>query len=114
MSYIHELKDWPNFRWNESQLAALLTDIRHRQGRLFGQMEALGFRLRGEANLETLTVDILKSSAIEGEMLDPQQVRSSLARRLGIDVGGTPAASRVGGAVPAIILPKNNRGDHYT
>ena len=94
MSYIHEQSDWPNFRWDESRLTPLLADIRHRQGRLLGHMDALGFRLRGEANLATLTVDIVKSSAIEGEVLDPQQVRSSLARKLGIDVGGTPQVSR--------------------
>ena len=94
MSYIHQQNDWPDFRWDESQLAPLLADIRHRQGRLLGHMDALGFRLRGEANLATLTVDIVKSSAIEGEVLDPQQVRSSLARKLGIDIGGTPQTSR--------------------
>ncbi len=94
MTYIHELKEWPKFHWDEAALAPLLADSRHRQGRLLGNMEALGFRLRSEASLTMLTADIIKSSAIEGEFLEPQQVRSSLAQKLGIDIGGTPPVSR--------------------
>lgn len=115
MPCIHELKDWPQFRWNESLLAPLLVDIRHRQGRLLGHMEALGFSLRGEANLATLTVDIVKSSAIEGEVLDPQQVRSSLARKLGIDIGGAPRASRhVDGVVEMMLDATQKYADPLT
>ena len=94
MPYIHERKEWPNFRWNEAVLSPLLADIRHRQGRLLGHMEALGFRLRVEAHLSTLTIDIVKSSAIEGELLDAQEVRSSLIRQLGMEVGETTPSSR--------------------
>jgi len=94
MLYIHEQREWPNFDWDGAQLAPLLAEVRHRQGRLLGRMEALGFSLRGEAGLTTLTADIVESSAIEGEILDPRQVRSSLARRLGLDVGGAIHASR--------------------
>ncbi len=104
MPYIHEQSDWPNFLWNETQLAPLLVDVRHRQGRLLGHLDALGFRLRGESHLATLTVDIVKSSAIEGELLDPQQVRSSLARKLGIEAGGIPRISRhVDGVVEMML-----------
>jgi Fic family protein len=89
MSYIHQRSDWPGFRWDQEALAAPLAEIRHRQGRLLGRMEGLGSALQKEAELETLTLDVLKSSEIEGERLDPEQVRSSIARRLGLDAGGT-------------------------
>ena len=86
---------WPSFRWDEADLVPGLAATRHAQGRLLGRMEGLGFRLRGEANLAVMTAEVVKSSAIEGELLDELEVRSSLARRLGIDVGGTDPASRV-------------------
>src|SRR4051794_18402108 len=94
MTCIHELRDWPQFRWNHEALATPLAAARHKQGRLLGQMEALGFTIRQEAVLRTLTDDVLKSSEIEGEALDAGQVRSSLARRLGIDIGGLERADR--------------------
>jgi Fic family protein len=86
--------DWPGFRWDQEALAAPLAEIRHRQGRLLGRMEGLGFALQKEAELETLTLDVLKSSEIEGERLNPEQVRSSIARRLGLDAAGTEVADR--------------------
>src|SRR3989441_1494708 len=92
--YIHEFPDWPRFDWNRKRLAELLAAVRHRQGRLIGHMEALGFRLRQEAVLQTLTEDVLKSSEIEGEKLDAEQVRSSIARRLGMDIGALKSADR--------------------
>ena len=92
--YIHGQPDWPRFRWNSRTLATSLVSVRHEQGRLIGHMEALGFPLQQEAVLQTLTEDVLKSSDIEGETLDARQVRSSLARRLGMDVGGLGAADR--------------------
>lgn len=94
MSYIHEQHDWPKLGWNDAKLSPLLADVRHRQGRLLGRMEGLGFRLRAEATLTTLTSDVIKSSAIEGERLDAEEVRSSIARRLGLDFGATKEASR--------------------
>jgi len=94
MRYIHQLMDWPGFRWDQEALAAPLAEIRHRQGRLLGRMEGLGFALQKEAELETLTLDVLKSSEIEGERLNPEQVRSSIARRLGLDAAGTEVADR--------------------
>ena len=94
MPYIHELAGWPKLKWNDATLSSLLAEVRHRQGRLLGRMEGLGFRLRAEATLSTLTADVIKSSAIEGERLDAEEVRSSIARRLGLDFGATKAASR--------------------
>lgn len=92
--YIHQLPDWPEFRWNHEKLGGLLAALRHRQGRLIGRMESLGFSLRAEATLQTLTLDVLKSSEIEGAMLDRDQVRSSIARRLGMDIGALAPADR--------------------
>lgn len=94
MISIHEHPEWPSLRWDDSRLSKMLADVRHRQGRLLGKMEGLGFRLRAEATLTTLTADVVKSSAIEGERLDAGEVRSSIARRLGLDVGGAAPASR--------------------
>src|SRR5580765_2201977 len=102
--YSHELPDWPKFRWDQPLIADQLAGLRHRQGRLIGRMEALGFPLRNEAQLRTLTQDVLKSSEIEGEILDHDQVRSSIARRLGIDVGGlAPADRHVEGVVEMML-----------
>ena len=80
VGYIHTQEDWPRFRWNRESLSERLAIVRHQQGRLLGRMEALGFKLRQEAVLRTLTEDVLKSSEIEGEKLDAEQVRSSIAR----------------------------------
>ena len=102
--YIHELKDWPRFTWDAEQLAEPLASVRHRQGRLTGHMEALGFNLQQEAVLQTLTADVLKSSEIEGESLDAEQVRSSIARRLGMDIGALkPADRHVEGVVEMML-----------
>jgi Fic family protein len=108
-SYIHERKDWPEFRWDHTRVSARLVDVRHRQGRLIGRMETLGFPLRAEAVLQTLTEDVLKSSEIEGEKLDRDQVRSSIARRLGIDIGGLTSADRnVEGVVEMMLDATQN------
>jgi Fic family protein len=88
MRYIHQLDVWPKFIWDHEKIAAVLGSVRNRQGRLMGRMEALGFALRTEALLQTLTLDILKSSEIEGEILDAEQVQSSIARRLGLEIAG--------------------------
>jgi len=102
--YIHELADWPHFRWNNEALAKPLAEVRHRQGLLIGHMGALGFNLRQEAVLQTLTTDVLKSSEIEGEKLDAEQVRSSIARRLGMDIGALkPADRNVEGVVEMML-----------
>jgi Fic family protein len=107
--YIHQLPDWPQFRWKQDALAGALADIRHRQGRLLGRMESLGFPLQREAELETLTLDVLKSSEIEGEDLDADQVRSSIARRLGLDIAGAVPADRdVEGVVEMMLDATQN------
>lgn len=93
-AYIHEKPGWPEFAWDGEAIAGPLAAVRHKQGRLLGKMEALGFDLQAEATLAVLTSDVVKSSAIEGEKLNPDEVRSSIARRLGLDVAGLPKAGR--------------------
>jgi Fic family protein len=110
--YIHGLKDWPRFHWNAEKLAVLLASVRHRQGRFIGHMEALGFNLQQEAVLRTLTTDVLKSSEIEGEKLDAEQVRSSIARRLGIDIGALKTADRHIEGVVEMMLDATRHYDH--
>ena len=94
MKYIHQSKVWPKFIWNTEAISLLLGSVRNRQGRLLGRMGELGFDLRREAILKTLTEEIVKSSEIEGEILDHAKVRSSIARKLGINVGGLIASDR--------------------
>lgn len=102
--WIHEHTDWPNFIWDAQLLASKLGDVRHRQGRLLGRMEGLGFELRREARLDMLTSDVVKSSAIEGEILNLQEVRSSIARRLGLEIGGLiPTSRHVDGIVDMML-----------
>ena len=91
---IYEYKAWPNFTWDVEALSSKLADIRYSQGHLLGRMEGLGFELRSEASLLMLTNDVVKSSAIEGEDLNPDEVRSSIAGRLGLDIAGLIPASR--------------------
>ena len=102
--YIHELASWPKFSWDSGQLAEQLGTVRHRQGRLLGGMEALGFGLRAEAVLQTMTEEVLKSSEIEGEILDQEQVRSSIARRLGMDIGALAPIDRYVEGVVEMML----------
>lgn len=110
--YIHQLNNWPKFTWDQEKLASKLVGVRHRQGRLLGRMEGMGFNLQAEANLHTLTLDVLKSSEIEGEILNPDQVRSSIARRLGMDVAGLiPADRHVDGVVEMMLDATQNYND---
>jgi Fic family protein len=109
--YIHELSDWPRVRWDTDRLTEPLASVRHRQGRLIGRMESLGFSLRQEAVLRTLTADVLKSSEIEGEKLEADQVRSSIARRLGIDIGALKPADRHVEGVVEMMLDATGRYD---
>jgi Fic family protein len=113
--YSHERGDWPHFSWVQESLAETLAAVRHSQGRLVGHMEALGFRLRQEANLEALTTDVLKTSEIEGEKLSTEQVRSSIARRLGLDIGALkPADRNVEGIVEMMLDATHNFGEPLT
>ncbi|WP_211240560.1 Fic family protein [Adhaeribacter aquaticus] len=104
MRYIHQQPNWPAFTWNQESLGQLLVNVRYKQGRLLGRMEGLGFQLQAEASLQTLTQDVLKSSEIEGEILNPDQVRSSIARRLGMEVAGlVPSDRNVDGVVEMML-----------
>lgn len=114
-TYIHELTDWPHFQWNQDQLAKRLAAVRFHQGQFTGRMTALGFPLRAEAVLQTLTEDVVKSSEIEGETLDRGQVRSSIARRLGMDIAGLPPADRhVEGVVEMMLDATQKYSDPLT
>lgn len=102
--YIYQQKAWPQLTWDNEALFVLLGRVRNMQGKLIGKMESLGFELRTEAVLETLTMDVLKSSEIEGELLNPEQVRSSIARRLGMDIQGlVPSDRNVEGVVEMML-----------
>ncbi|MHB1179541.1 MAG: Fic family protein [Daejeonella sp.] len=102
--YIHQLKDWPDFTWNTEALLTRLGEVRHRQGHILGLMSSAGFKLRETAVLDTLTLDVTKSSEIEGEKLNTDQVRSSIARRLGIELAGAvPADRSVEGVVEMML-----------
>jgi Fic family protein len=115
MTYIHELPEWPEFTWNDRALAKVLAAVRHKQGRHLGKMEALGFELRTEASLTALTNEIVKSSAIEGEDLATDEVRSSIARKLGLDVAGLPKPGReVEGIVEMMLDATQNFGRPLT
>ena len=103
-TYVHELNDWPKFHWSHQHIADRLAAVSRHQGRLIGRMEALGFPLRAEAVLQSLTEEVIKSSEIEGEVLDKEQVRSSIARRLGLDIGAlTPVDRDVDGVVEMMV-----------
>lgn len=113
--YIHQLAGWPGFSWDLEKVAPLLVGVRHQQGRLLGRMEGLGFKLQEEATLHTLTLDVVKSSEIEGEILNPGQVRSSIAQRLGIDVGGlVPVDRYVDGVVDMMLDATQHYADTLT
>ncbi len=102
--YIYQYKNWPNFTWNEEEIQVILGKVRHLQGKLFGQMSALGFSIKEETLLAVLIVDVLKSSEIEGENLDYEQVRSSIAKKLGLDYNDTIYPSRAIEGVVEMML----------
>ena len=102
--WLHKHNDWPNFTFDASALTSKLADVRHHQGWLLGRMEGLSLALKREASLATLTEDVVKSSAIEGVKLDAEEVRSSVARRLGVDVTGLVPSSRSVEGVVAMTL----------
>ncbi len=92
--YLHNLSHWPDFKWDLEEILPALTMVRHRQGRLLGALENLGFTLQQETSLQNLTLEILSSSEIEGEFLNPAQVRSSIARKLGLNIAGLVASDK--------------------
>lgn len=92
--YTHLHPDWPKYRWDASALAVALADIHQRRGALSIAMATLGLEARQQEVLQVLVQDVTRSSEIEGEHLDQGQVRSSVARRLGMDRAGLPEPSR--------------------
>ncbi|MCC9168920.1 Fic family protein [Pontibacter harenae] len=113
--YIHQHPNWPHFTWDIGHLSNLLGEVRYVQGRMIGRMEALGFSVRSETILQTLTQDVLKSTEIEGELLDPEQVRSSIARRLGMDIAGLiPSDRNVEGVVEMMLDATQNYQEPLT
>lgn len=102
--YIYQQKNWPTFTWKTNIITRKLGEVRHQQGMILGQMQTLGFRIQEETMLKALTMDVVKSSEIEGELLNPEQVRSSIARRLGIDIAGAlPSERHVDGIVEMML-----------
>ena len=92
--YMHQLKNWPHLQWDEQAFISLLSEVRNLQGKLMGKIELLGFQLKDEANLETLIQDVIQTSEIEGEILNPESVRSSIATRLGLNYSGIENTDR--------------------
>lgn len=114
-TYIHSLPDWPDWRWDAAALAESLAAVRHAQGLQLGRLQALGLDLRSETSLEVLTADVVRSWAIEGEAIDAEQVRSSLARRLGLVIAGLPHADRhVDGVVEMMLDATGQFGSPLT
>lgn len=107
--YIYRLKQWPEFTWDSAEIAPLLASVRFKQGKLLGYVEHLGFELKAAALLKTLTQDVLKSSEIEGEMLDIEQVRSSIARRLGLEIAGLVPSDRDVDGIVEMMLDATQR-----
>lgn len=113
--YIHEHPNWPNFTWDSEKLAKLLAETRHKQGKMLGRMEILGFSIQSEASLENMTQEVVKSSEIEGENLDANQVRSSIARRLGMGINGLVDSDRnVDGIVEMMLDATQQFGQPLT
>jgi Fic family protein len=107
--YIYQNKNWTNFTWRDTTINSVFGDVRNLQGKISGQMNLIGFALKEEATLTTLTLDIVKSSEIEGEQLDYEQVRSSIARRLGMDIAGlVPSNRNIEGVVEMILDATQN------
>lgn len=111
MIYIHQLKNWPAFKWDNEQISSILALLRHQQGLLVGKMSGLGFKYTEEAVLQTLTQEVIKSSEIEGENLNADQVRSSIARRLGMEVPGLVTADR---NVEGVVEMMLDATQHYS
>jgi len=107
--YIHEQDNWPYFNWDNNKVLLKLGETRNLQGKLLGKMETLGFDLQNEAVLNTLTLDVIKSSEIEGEILEKEQVRSSIARRLGLDIAGSVYSERNVEGIVEMMLDATQR-----
>ncbi len=102
--YIYQYSSWPNFTWDDKEIQVILGKVRHLQGKLYGQISTLGFSIKEETLLSTLTLDVLKSSEIEGELLNYEQVRSSIARKLGLEYAGMIFSDRYVEGVVEMML----------
>ena len=102
--YIYEHNNWTDFTWQEKSINVVFGEVRLMQGKIIGQMNALGFSAKEEATLTALTLDVVKSSEIEGELLNFEQVRSSIARKLGINTAGLVKSSRHLDGVVSMML----------
>ncbi len=109
--YIHELEKWPNFFWNQERVSGLLIQLRYQQGLLIGSMESIGFHLREETVLQTLTNDVVKSSEIEGVILDQSLVRSSVARHIGMDSAALDIVDRNVDGIVEMMLDATQKFD---
>jgi Fic family protein len=109
--YIYEFDKWPEFTWDNNKIITILGKVRHLQGKIFGQMSALGFSIKEETILSTLTLDVLKSSEIEGEFLKQEQVRSSIAKRLGMNYAGIVNVDRNVESIVEMMLDATQRYD---
>jgi len=107
--YIHNRENWNEFTWDNKKVLLILSETRNLQGKLLGRMESLGFDLQNEAILNTLTLEIVKSFEIEGEILETEQVRSSIARRLGIDIVGAIESERHIDGIVEMMLDATQR-----
>lgn len=106
---IHQLKNWPHLQWNEQAFISLLSEVRNLQGKLMGKVELLGFQLKDETNFETLIQDVIQTSEIEGEILNPELVRSSIATRLGLEYSGVAHSdSHIDGIVELMLDATQN------
>ncbi len=115
MRYIYQNSDWHSFRWCGEKIQNLLLEIKKSQGYLLGKMDSLGFDVKNNALLQVLTENIIKSSEIEGQILDKHLVRSSIARRLGIDIGGeTPVSRDIEGVVEMMLDATQNYSSQMT
>ncbi|MCI5143541.1 MAG: DUF4172 domain-containing protein, partial [Candidatus Electrothrix sp. ATG1] len=102
--YIWQHPVWPELHWDEQTLAALITQCRQKQHFLLGAVSVLGFDLRLQAQGIILEQEVLETAAIEGEQLDPEGVRSSVARKLGLTATGLrPADRKTEGAVDVLL-----------
>lgn len=110
-TYIHQLNNWDNFQWNEQHFISLLSEVRNLQGKLMGKVELLGFELKDEANLETLVQDVVQSSEIEGEILNAEQVRFSIATRLGLENSGLEHSDRHIDGIVEMMLDATQNSD---
>ena len=107
--YIYDNKNWTDFHWQDAEINAVFGEVRHMQGKIIGQMNSIGFSTKEEISLTAITLDVVKSSEIEGELLNYEQVRSSIARRLGINTAGLVASNRHLEGVVEMMLDATQR-----